>query len=247
MPQFTGQASDTGGSGIWKVDVSSDDGESATDADGTYYDVTLDTLDEGVHTVTATVFDVAGNSATSNSTVLVDRTAPIGSTPDLAAGSDTGDSNTDNITQGNTPQFTGTASDPWEAGVSSGVWKVEVASDDGTTASDSVDPFYDVTLANLPEGTRTVSTTVYDVAGNTYTTAALAVTVDRTAPAAPSTPDLTASSDMGMSDSDNITKQTWPMFEGTAERTRTLHRPFSTSMAAGSGWNRCLVGHGSWE
>jgi hypothetical protein len=197
-PEFSGMADDlivgSVASGIWKVEVWSDDGTSGADADGTYYSVTLSTLPEGARTVSGRVYDVAGNTYDlGDLSMLVDRTAPIGSTPDLAAASDTGDSNTDDITQGNTPQFTGTASDPWASGVSSGVWKVEVSSDDGKSATDaSGNVAYDVTLANLNEGNRSVTATVYDVAGNTYAAGSLAVTVDRTAPAAPSTPDLTA-------------------------------------------------------
>jgi len=246
-PEFGGIASDpvVGGvaSGIWKVEVWSDDSKLGTDADGTYYSVVLPTLEEGARTVSGRVYDVAGNMYDlSNLPILIDRTPPMGSMPDLAAGSDTGDSNTDDITQGNTPQFTGTASDPWEAGVSSGVWKVEVSSDDETVATDSVDPFYDVTLADLPEGSRTVSATVYDVAGNTCAAGSLAVTVDRTAPTVPSTPDLTAASDIGMSDSDNITKQTRPMFEGTAAADSTQVLLFKDG-----GWERTeSMSGGTW-
>ncbi|UTY57616.1 Ig-like domain-containing protein [Massilia sp. erpn] len=47
-------------------------------------------------------------------------------------------------------------------------------------------------------------------------------TLDRVAPAAPSVPDLKASSDSGVSDSDNITSSTTPTFTGTAEAGSTV-------------------------
>jgi len=127
-----------------------------------------------------TVHDAAGNASapTAGFTGIdVDLTAPTASVPDLADGSDTGQSSSDDITQGTNPQFDGTAGDN-----RSGVWKVEVTSDDGKSGTDGSSPFYSVTLATLNEGSRTVTATVYDVAGNTYTTPALPVTVDRTAP-----------------------------------------------------------------
>ncbi|MFC2078186.1 Ig-like domain-containing protein [Candidatus Bipolaricaulota bacterium] len=225
-PEFAGLADDViaGGvaSGIWKVEVWSDDGKTGTDEDGTYYSVTLATLDPGSRTVSGRVYDVAGNTFDlSSRPLLVDRAAPTGSVPDLAAATDTGDSNTDDITQGSAPQFTGTASDPWIAGVSSGVWKVVVSSDDGKSATDDDGAYYDVTLPALNEGNRSVEATVYDAAGNSYDTGALAVIVDRTAPSAPSTPDLTTLSDAGKESTDNITNAAWPMFEGTASADST--------------------------
>jgi len=107
--------------------------------------------------------------------VTVDTVAPTASRPDLAAGSDSGVSDSDDITRGEDPVFDGTASD----GGGSGVWKVDVTSDDGKSGTDSEAPFYSVVLATLDEGSRSVTATVFDIAGNSFTTAALVVTVDR--------------------------------------------------------------------
>ena len=100
-------------------------------------------------------------------------------------------SDTDDITQGIAPQFSGTATD-----ADSGLWKVVIASDDTKSATDTTASFYSVTLPALDEGGRTVTATAYDVAGNAVTTAGLAVTVDRTAPTA-SVPDLAAAAALG--------------------------------------------------
>ena len=50
----------------------------------------------------------------------------------------------------------------------------------------------------------------------------MSVTVDTTAPSAPSQPDLADSSDTGGSQTDNITFDTTPMFNGTAEANSTV-------------------------
>src|SRR5262249_58175981 len=56
-----------------------------------------------------------------------------------------------------------------------------------------------------------------DVAGNvSVASGALSVTIDTTAPVAPTTPDLIAASDSGASITDNITNATTPTFAGTA-------------------------------
>ncbi|MES2207800.1 MAG: DUF4347 domain-containing protein, partial [Pseudomonadota bacterium] len=59
----------------------------------------------------AAYIDTAGNSGGAGTTpsLTFDTLVPSGSTPDLAAGSDSGTSSTDNITQSTTPTFTGTS------------------------------------------------------------------------------------------------------------------------------------------
>ena len=156
--------------------VASDDGRTGTDSNSPFYSVVLATLSEGSRAVTATVYDVAGNSySTGGLAVTVDRTPPSATVPDLNAGSDTGRFNNDDVTQGLNPRFDGAANDD-----RSGVSKVMLNSDDGRSGTDSSPPFYSVVLPTLGEGNRTVAATVYDVAGNSHTTSGLSVTVDRT-------------------------------------------------------------------
>jgi GEVED domain-containing protein/Big-like domain-containing protein len=220
-PQFDGNSGDplSNGyaSGVWKVDVTSDDGASGTDTPGTpNYSVELATLSEGSRTVTATVYDVAGNSTASGGLAVgVDRTAPTATIPDLNAASDTGQSPNDDITQGTNPQFDGSANDPLSGGYASGVYSVQVDSDDGKTAVDNVSPFYSVVLPSLNEGVRNVRATVTDVAGNWILTGGLTVRVDRTAPNV-SVPDLNPASDTGLYNNDDITQAVNPQFDGTA-------------------------------
>ena len=112
--------------------------------------------------------------------IWIDTQPPTASVPDLHPASDTGASQIDNVTQGNLPRFDGTAADPTANGYASGIWKVVVGSDDGRSGTDSGDPLYAAFLPTLAQGTRTVTATAYDTAGNTFTTGGLAVLVDRT-------------------------------------------------------------------
>ena len=138
-----------------------------------------DDLLDGSHSITARQTEPGKTESPDSAalSVTVDTQAPTASVPNLSAINDTGWADDDNITQGIAPQFTGTAGDD-----RSGLWKVEVNSDDGKSSTDAASPFYDVTLPTIDEGDRTVTAKVYDVAGNTFTTDGLGVEVDRTAP-----------------------------------------------------------------
>jgi large repetitive protein len=79
--------------------------------------------------------------------------------------------------------------------------------------------------------------TVKDVAANPLSGATFngdTYTIDRTAPAAPSTPDLAAASDSGSSSTDNNTNVTTPTFTGTAEAGSTV-TVFDGATAVGTG------------
>src|SRR5205823_6469847 len=79
-------------------------------------------------------------------------------------------------------------------------------------------------LTTLTDGTIGVSASETDAAGNPQTAAASTTSfvLDTSAPAAPSTPDLTAATDSGASSTDNITNSTAPVFSGTAETGSTV-------------------------
>ncbi|MEX2558495.1 MAG: Ig-like domain-containing protein, partial [Pirellulales bacterium] len=111
---------------------------------------------------------------------------------DLVAGSDTGSSDADNITSDNTPAFIGTAAPLLTVTVRDGAIGL------GTTSSDLLGN-WSFTSPVLADGTRSIS------ADDGLGALSLSVTIDTTAPAAPSVPDLDAASDSGSSDTDNIT------------------------------------------
>src|SRR5205823_1186285 len=129
------------------------------------------------------------------------------STPDLKASSDSGSSNSDDITNDSTPSFDGTA----ENGSSVQLF-------DGATGnnSGSASP-YSITTTTLADGNHSISAKATDLAGNTSAASgSLTVTIDTAAPAV-SAPDLAASSGTGSSSTDNITGDDTPTFNGTAE------------------------------
>jgi hypothetical protein len=111
--------------------------------------------------------------------VVINSTAlPAPQTPDLDAASDSGESNTDNITNDNTPtinipgSFAGTA---LVRATKSGTSDVTctVALNASTRAC---------TLGTLVDGVWSISVTDTDTAGNSATSAALSVTIDTTPP-----------------------------------------------------------------
>ncbi|HWJ95698.1 MAG TPA: Ig-like domain-containing protein, partial [Telluria sp.] len=80
-----------------------------------------------------------------------------------------------------------------------------------------------------------------DGAGNAGTAGTVTVAVDTLAPAAPSTPDLSAASDLGASDSDNLTSAATALFTGTAEDGATVRlydgdTLVGTGTASGGAW-----------
>jgi hypothetical protein len=175
---------------------------------------------------TEAAYDLAGNgndaSTSTDNSVTRDTTAPAApSTPTLTAGSDSGISDGDRITNVTTPTFTGTA----EAGAIITLYSGGVAVGTGVATGGS----YSIATVSLAEGTPTITAAATDAAGNiSGPSTGTTVTIDTTAPAAPSAPDLTAGSDSwspqaaGTTDTDNITNDTTPTFTGTAEADSTV-------------------------
>lgn len=156
---------------------------SVNNVNATTFDVTVNT-GTGDGTIrldvlaAATIEDTAGNDLnvafTTGQEFTIDKTAPAVSVPDLDAGSDSGSSNTDNITNVTTPTFIGTA----EAGVT-----VEIL--EGTTVVGSgvaTGGNYSITTSALTPGTKSISARAADAVGNVATTGGLSVTIDTTAP-----------------------------------------------------------------
>lgn len=123
------------------------------------------------------IVDDAGNGVaaySSGTTHSVDRDTPAApSTPDLDAASDTGASNTDNITSDNTPTFTGTA----EANAT--VTLISSLSGTlGTTMADGSGNWI-YTSGVIANGVHNITATATDAATNvSAASAALAVTID---------------------------------------------------------------------
>jgi hypothetical protein len=110
-----------------------------------------------------------------NCTIANPNSLPTPSTPDLAAASDTGISNTDNITNLSNLTFTGTAV----------VGSTVTLFSDGAPVGSGVaaDGTYTITTSTLSSGVHRITANATDSAGNTSpVSGALSVTIDTTAP-----------------------------------------------------------------
>ncbi|WP_310281301.1 Ig-like domain-containing protein [Rheinheimera soli] len=179
------------------------------------------------------VADTAGNAGTGttdSNNYAIDTEAPNApSVPDLAAGSDSGSSQTDNITNVTTPTFTGTA-EPNST--------VTLYDTDGTTVLGSATATggnWSITSSALSAGSHILTAKATDAAGNeSAASSGLSVTIDTEAPVKPAAPDLDANSDTGSSNSDNLTNATSLTFNGTAEDGSTVSLSSSVDNALGA-------------
>ncbi|PCK32823.1 hypothetical protein CEX98_05150 [Pseudoalteromonas piscicida] len=163
------------------------------------------------------------------------------STPDLDAGSDTGPSNSDNITNDTTPTLSGTA----ESGATVTLYSDQVGG--GATVigtGTATGGNWQITTSALTAGlVHGISAKATDADSNESTSSgSLSVTIDTTAPSAPSTPDLSASSDTGSSNTDNITNDTTPTFTGTGTTGDTVTLISNVDGTVGS----AVVSGGTW-
>ena len=172
------------------------------------------------------VASVGGNGKSSPSTTLTGYTTdttppPAPSVPDLTAGSDSGASSTDNITNVTTPTFTGTA-EP-DATVEMLVGGVVAA-----TTIAAADGSYTATIpggAAFPNGTASVTARATDPSDNVGpVSGALSMVVDTAAPVLPA-----ITSNPGAAG--NSTSLTWAFSgEANARFTCVLSRPGTTAL-----------------
>jgi hypothetical protein len=134
---------------------------------------------------------------------------PAPSTPVLTAASDSGISNSDRITNINTPTFTGTA----QAGSTVNILFNGVSVGSGVATGGN----YSISTSARPDGTYSVTATATASSLTGPASAATTVTIDTVAPTAPINNRVLAADDTGQSSSDNITKIQTPRFNGTAE------------------------------
>jgi hypothetical protein len=133
---------------------------------------------DGTYEYTLALVDTAGNVSASSPalSVTIDTVAPVAAaTLDLQAGSDTGISDADNLTNDDTPTFDVTSGTPCYR-----VYR------NGAPIGYESTPSY--TASSLAEGVWNFSVTAADTAGNeSSSSAALAVTIDKSAPVPPPT------------------------------------------------------------
>ncbi len=168
-------------------------------------------LASGTHTIVASETDSSGNTGTASLTFTLDTTAPVA--PSIASFSTDSGTVGDGITNDNTLTLTGTAEANSTVKVFDGATLLGSVTADGTGA-------WTYTTAALANGAHSLTATATDAAGNTGTaSAALNVTVDTTAPVAPSIASF--STDSGTV-GDHITNDNTLTLTGTAEANSTV-------------------------
>jgi len=178
------------------------------------------------------VTDIAGNTnaALNDVTTLVFETFGIPAVPaglDLIAPSDTGQSDTDDITADATPTITGTADANATINLTSSL--------DGLVGTIQADANgnWSITTRALRDGVHDFTATATNPAAVSPASAILSVTVDTTI-RTPATPDLTDASDTGASSVDNVTFDKTPTLTGTAEPGATVTLTSSISGRVGT-------------
>ena len=189
-------------------------GSALASAGGAYSITTTVALpDNTANLITATAANGDGTGAPSSPlTVTTDNTVPgAPSQPDLDASSDTGTSNSDNVTSDTTPTFSGTA------GANASVQLAANATVVGSAVANGAGN-WTISSSALTAAVYAFTAVQTDAAGNgpSVDSTGLSVTIDTAIPTAPSAPDLAVGSDSGASATDNVTSDTTPTFSGTA-------------------------------
>ncbi|NNG25185.1 Ig-like domain-containing protein [Telluria aromaticivorans] len=202
-------------------------------------------LADGAHTITATATDAAGNTSAASGglTVTIDRTAPAApGIPDLAMGSDSGSSSSDNITSVNTPTVGGAA------GSAAGGATVILYDSNGSTVIGSTtaagDGSWSVVTSVLSEGVHTITAKALDAAGNLgAASGALALAIDRTGPAT-SAAGAAFSADSGASNSDLVTAIAAQTISGTLDASLGAGERVEVSTNNGASWQPATAAEG---
>jgi RHS repeat-associated protein len=181
-------------------------------------------INNGVHVLTITATDTAGNILAKNYNVntALDKAAPV-ITAQLA--NDTGASNSDKITFN--PTISGTISDASQIGgfkaSFDGINYVSILSQKQADGTFTLDKTQLATVAGTPliDGNYTLHLIATDEFGNTSQSYDAAFKLDTTI-TVPSNLKLALGSDTGASNSDNITKINTPTITGTGEIGSTI-------------------------
>ncbi len=178
----------------------------------------VDDLSVGTNLVDIYITDLSNNASADSAdlTITLDTSAAVpGAAPNLTAASDTGSSNTDNITSDTTPTFSGPAG---TVEGSATVW-IRVDGTNTRSGTAAANGSYSITLlaGSITAGTHVIDIIQIDTAGNISSDSAnLSITLDTSAAAPGSAPDLSSATDTGSSNSDNITNSIATVFTGAA-------------------------------
>ncbi|MFC1783097.1 beta strand repeat-containing protein [Planctomycetota bacterium] len=196
----------------------------AADANGSWsYTLTDGWLNEGANTIFVSATDVAGNvsAASADLIITLDTTVNAPSQPDLAAATDTGGSNSDNITRHANPRIVGTA-DP-DTNITIRLDPEGAATVVGTTWADGLGNWsYTFAGDDLAEGANVIDVLSTDIAGNNADSVNLTITIE-TVINAPAALDLEAASDLGNADDDDLTSLAASTITGSADPNCTVY------------------------
>ncbi|OQS22377.1 Ig-like domain-containing protein [Chromobacterium violaceum] len=178
------------------------------------YNDTAGSPNTATRTVSFTVNDGTVNSATVTRNIAIQLPTPT--VAGLTAGTDTGSSSSDGITDDNTPTVTGTA----VAGSTVTVYVDGVSV--GTTTADGSGAWSYNFVSSLADGGHVITAMASSGGVNSGVSSGRSITIDTTAPSAPSGLALSAATDTGSSSSDGKTSNNQPTVQGTAEANSTV-------------------------
>lgn len=194
-------------------------GTTTAQPDGAW-NVSTSTLASGTHVITAVATDAAGNSSPNSTafTLTVDTTAPqtpiLTSVVDDVAGGVTGNLANGQITNDNRPTLNGTA----EAGSVVSIYDGDTLL--GVTSANASGAWSFTPTTGLNDGTRTLTVTATDPAGNVSpATSGFTIVVDTLAPTVPLITSIVddVPNNTGAIGNGQSTNDTQPTLNGTAE------------------------------
>ncbi|HDW4730434.1 TPA: BapA prefix-like domain-containing protein [Salmonella enterica subsp. enterica serovar Typhi] len=194
-------------------------GTTTAQPDGAW-SVSTSTLASGTHVITAVATDAAGNSSPNSTafTLTVDTTAPqtpiLTSVVDDVAGGVTGNLANGQITNDNRPTLNGTA----EAGSVVSIYDGDTLL--GVTSANASGAWSFMPTTGLNDGTRTLTVTATDPAGNVSpATSGFTIVVDTLAPTVPLITSIVddVPNNTGAIGNGQSTNDTQPTLNGTAE------------------------------
>jgi hypothetical protein len=194
----------------------------------------------GITVAAGSYTDKAGNSGGAGATPVLafDTRAPAApSSPDLDRNSDTGSSDSDNITGDTTPTFSGLAE------VGSTVRLYDGATEIGSVVA--IDGTWSITSSVLGAGIHTITAVATDPAGNRGPASqALEIHVVTDAPAT-QVSGIVLSADTGISASDLITRTASQTISGTLDAALAVGEHVEASFDGGDNWASAISSTGS--
>ncbi len=193
-------------------------GSTTSGADGSYTIAPTSPMADGPYNLAIRLIDTSGNIGPSGATLslTIDTTAPAAPTAPTLLPADDSATKGDNLTNINNPRLTGTAQP------NATIQLLNAGTVIGTTTTGTDGSFTISPTATLLDGTYSLTLQAVDAAGNiSKSSPALTLTIDTTAPSAPTAPTLLPADDSGTL-GDNLTNINTPRLTGTTAANATI-------------------------